>query len=106
MGGLDAVKLSQARGQVAKMSAADQKLFETGFVSNLLAKIESRQDGQDVVKAVFNSPFARKQAEIALGSERAGLLEARLQTEQAPVPALQSMGIGRAEDDQPQVSGP
>jgi hypothetical protein len=81
MSGLDSIKLSQARAQIAKMSEPDRKLFETGFVSNLIAKVENLKDGQDIVKNIFNSEMARKQIESAIGKDKAGQLEARLQTE-------------------------
>lgn len=83
MGGQDALKIGDARKALAALKPADRKLFETGFVSNLIAKVESLRDGQDVVKNIFNSEYARKQIQLALGKERADSLEAFLLTERA-----------------------
>jgi hypothetical protein len=83
MGGTDALKLGDARKALAKFSDPDRKLFQTGFVSNLIAKVESLRDGQDVVKNIFNSEHARNQIKLALGDEKATKLEAKLLTERA-----------------------
>lgn len=83
MGGLDAMKLAQARGELEKMGPANRKLFEIGFVGNLISKIETLRDGQDIVKNIFNSEFARKQIAMAVGPERAKELEAYLLRERA-----------------------
>lgn len=90
MGGLDAIKLAQARGELAKMGPANRKLFEIGFVGNLISKIETLKDGQDIVKNIFNSEFARKQIALAVGPERAKELEAYLLRERA------MNGLGKA----------
>jgi hypothetical protein len=63
------------------MSQAEKKLFETGFVSNLIAKVESLKGSQDIVKQIFNSEAVRRQIETVLGKNRAAQLEARLLTE-------------------------
>jgi hypothetical protein len=83
MSGRDALSLSEAHKALGKMGPADRKLFETGFVSNLIAKVESLRDGQDVVKNIFNSEHARNQIRLVLGETRAAELEARLTTERA-----------------------
>jgi len=83
MGGRDALSMAEAHKGLSKMGPADRKLFETGFVSNLIAKIESLKDGQDVVKNVFNSEHARNQIRLVLGEAKAADLEARLLTERA-----------------------
>jgi hypothetical protein len=83
MGGLDAVKIGEARKALSQFNPAERKLFETGFVANLIAKVESLKDGQDVVKNIFNSEFARKQIQMALGEAKAERLEAHLQAERA-----------------------
>lgn len=83
MGGRDAISLSEARKGLAAMSPEERKLFQTGFVSNLIAKVESLRDGQDVVKNIFNSEVARTQIRLALGEEKASQLEAKLLTERA-----------------------
>lgn len=83
MGGTDALKLGDARKALSKFNDAEQKLFQTGFVSNLIAKVESLRDGQDVVKNIFNSEHARNQIKLALGDAKAAKLEAKLLTERA-----------------------
>ena len=83
MSGRDAMPIYEARKNFANLKPAERKLFETGFVSNLIAKVEDLKDGQDVVKQIFNSEFARKQINMVLGSERAAELEAKLLSERA-----------------------
>jgi hypothetical protein len=83
MSGRDAISLAEARKGLAKMNPAERKLFETGFVSNLISKVESLRDGQDVVKNIFNSEFARNQIKLAIGETRAAELEAKLLAERA-----------------------
>jgi hypothetical protein len=74
-------KLNQAKRALAKMSPADRKLFETGFISNLIAKVHELRDGQDIVKAIYGAPAARERIRVALGDKQADLLEAHLLTE-------------------------
>lgn len=83
MGGADALKLGDARKALSQFNPAERKLFQTGFVSSLIAKVESLRDGQDVVKNIFNSEHARNQIKLALGEEKATKLEAKLLTERA-----------------------
>jgi hypothetical protein len=83
MGGSDALKLGQAYQVLSKMSEPDKKLFQTGFVANLIAKVENLKDGQDVVKNIFNTESARKQISMVLGTDGANQLEAKLLSERA-----------------------
>lgn len=83
MSGRDAIATAQARKGLALMKPPERKLFETGFVSNLLAKVETLKDGQDVVKNIFNSEHARNQIRLAVGDTKANELEAKLLTERA-----------------------
>lgn len=83
MSGRDSIKIHEARRGLAAMKPEERKLFEAGFVSNLIAKIESAPPGRDVVKLIFNSETAKQQIQLALGAERAGQLEAQLLTERA-----------------------
>lgn len=83
MSGQDALKIGDARKALLRLSPSERKLFETGFVSNLLARIENLRDGQDVVKNIFNSEFARQQIKLALGEQRATKLESQLLVERA-----------------------
>ena len=83
MSGRDAMSIGEARKALSQLTASDRKLFEAGFVSNLIAKIEDLKDGQDVVKQIFNSEFAKKQINLVLGPEKAAQLEAKLLAERA-----------------------
>jgi len=83
MTGRDALAVGDMYKALSKMGPAERKLFETGFVSNLIAKIEDLKDGQDVVKQIFNSEFARGQIKRVLGGTRANELEAKLLAERA-----------------------
>jgi hypothetical protein len=83
MSGRDTMSMAEAHKGLSKMGKADRKLFQTGFVSNLIAKIESAADGRDVVKLIFNSETARNQIKLVVGEQRAAELEARLVTERA-----------------------
>jgi hypothetical protein len=83
MSSRDAIPIAEARKGLAAMNEAERKLFETGFVSNLMAKVESLKDGQDIVKQIYDSDFAKKQVVLALGPEKAAKLEAHLLAERA-----------------------
>jgi hypothetical protein len=83
MSGADAISIGAARKALAQLNPAERKLFETGFVANLIAKVESLKDGQDIVKQIFNSEFARHQITLVLGEAKAARLEAHLQVERA-----------------------
>ncbi len=83
MSGRDAMSIADARKGLSKLGPADRKLFETGFVSNLIAKVEDLKEGQDVVKNIFNSEFAKKQINLVLGEQRTAELEAKLLSERA-----------------------
>lgn len=83
MSGRDTMTIAEARKGLANLKPGERKLFEAGFVSNLIAKVEDLKDGQDVVKQIFNSEFARKQIKLVLGDQRAAELEAKLLSERA-----------------------
>jgi hypothetical protein len=83
MSGADAMSIAEARKGLASLKPGERKLFETGFVANLIAKVESLKDGQDVVKNIFNSEFAKAQIKLVLGEQRASELEAKLLAERA-----------------------
>lgn len=83
MSGTDAISIGAARKALSQLNPAERKLFETGFVSNLIAKVEQLKDGQDIVKNIFNSEFARHQITLVLGPAKAARLEAHLQVERA-----------------------
>lgn len=83
MSGADAMSIAEARKGLANLKPGERKLFETGFVANLIAKVESLKDGQDVVKNIFNSEFAKAQIKLVLGEQRASELEAKLLAERA-----------------------
>ena len=83
MSGLDAQKIGDARKAIDSMNPAEAKLFRQNFVSHIIAKVENQGDNQDITKKIYNSEFARKQIEIALGPDKAAKLEAHLATERA-----------------------
>lgn len=83
MSGTDAISIGTARKALAQFNPEERKLFETGFVANLIAKVEQLKDGQDIVKNIFNSEFARHQITLVLGQAKAARLEAHLQVERA-----------------------
>lgn len=83
MSGLDALKIGEARKALANMKPAERELFEAGFLSNIVAKVESLPEGADLVKRIYNSDFAKKQIELVVGKDRAALLEAHLLKERA-----------------------
>jgi hypothetical protein len=83
MSGTDAISIGAARKALSQLNPSERKLFETGFVANLIAKIEQLKDGQDIVKQIFNSEFARHQITLVLGEAKAARLEAHLQVERA-----------------------
>lgn len=73
--------MAEARKAIQSMPPSDRKLFETGFLSTLIERVHALKDGQDIVKTIYGSPAAREKIELALGKERANLVEAHLLTE-------------------------
>jgi hypothetical protein len=71
----------EARAAIARMNPLERKLFQDGFVSRYIEKINNSPDRRNVLNQIANSPGAREQIEIALGPQRARELEAFLRVE-------------------------
>lgn len=69
------------RKALAKMSPTERQLFQDGYVSRLVEKIEKTPDRRSVLNQIGQSPAAQQELRIALGPERARELEARLRVE-------------------------
>lgn len=65
----------------ASFSPAEKRLFASGFSSSLIDKVSRAPDSTNVINTVFNSPRARAQVELALGSKAAENLEHFLRLE-------------------------
>ena len=83
MSGRDPMAIANARKGLAKLKPGERKLFETGFVASLVAKVDDLKEGQDIVKQIYNTEFAKKQIVMAIGPARAAELEAKLLSERA-----------------------
>lgn len=70
-----------ARDAMARMSAQERQLFQDGYVSRLVEKIEATGDRRNVVNQVMTSPAARAEIRLALGPGRSTELEAQLRVE-------------------------
>lgn len=68
------------RKALAKMSRTERQLFQDGYVSRLVEKIETPYR-RSVLNQIGQSPAAQQELRIALGPERARELEARLRVE-------------------------
>lgn len=78
---------------VAKMGAAERRLFAEGFADGLVRRVQEAGDRRNVViNGMFNSPAARQRINIALGSRRAKEMEAILRVEGIMDMARQAMG--------------
>lgn len=69
------------RREIAKMSPEERQLFQDGYVSRLVENIEKTGDRRNVLNQMAQSPAAKEEIRIALGSQRANELEARLRIE-------------------------
>lgn len=72
---------AEAKRNLAAMTPAERKLFETGFVSNLIAKVEESGDRRSILNSIANTPAARERIELAIGPQKAKELEAKLRVE-------------------------
>lgn len=70
-----------ARRQLADMSPQERQLFQDGYVSRLVQKIEQTGDRRTVLNRIMNSPAAREEINVAIGPQRARELEGRLRVE-------------------------
>lgn len=73
--------LPAARRALAQMSPQERQLFQDGYVSRLVEKIEATGDRRSVLNQISQSPAAREEIRMALGPQRADQLEARLRVE-------------------------
>lgn len=71
----------EARRALAQMSTQERQLFQDGFVSDFVARINQIGDRRSVLNSIANSPAAREKLHIALGPQRAQELEAGLRVE-------------------------
>jgi len=70
-----------ARDAMARMSAQERQLFQDGYVSRLVEKIDATGDRRNIVNQVMTSPAARAEIRLALGPGRSTELEAQLRVE-------------------------
>lgn len=76
-----------------KMNPAERELFREGYASDWAGRvIENMKDTQDLTKAMFNSPGARKMAETVFGPAGMRKLEARMALETIMDGARRAMG--------------
>lgn len=73
--------IPEARKALAKMSPNERQLFQDGYVSRLVQKIENVGDRRSVVNQIDKSPAAREEINVALGRDKAGELLTRLHVE-------------------------
>jgi hypothetical protein len=88
--------IPEAARALAKMSKdhpAARELFARGFASDLADKIERTGDRRNVINSIFlGSPAARQKINLALGPQRAGMLEALLRAETIVDEARKALG--------------
>jgi hypothetical protein len=77
----DVGDLPALRAAHSQFSPAEKKLFASGFASSLIDKVSRANDSTNVINTVFNSPRAKAQIELALGSKAANDLEHFLRIE-------------------------
>jgi hypothetical protein len=63
------------------MSPAERQLFQEGYVSNFIQKVNETGDRRNILNRIANSPADRERLQIALGPQRANELEAMLRVE-------------------------
>jgi hypothetical protein len=73
--------LPAARKALSQMSQEERQLFQDGYVSRLVEKIEATGDRRSVVNQISQSGAAREEIRMALGPQRADEVEARLRVE-------------------------
>lgn len=66
---------------LAKMSPAERKLFQDGFVDRYVQAIREVPDRRSVLNQIANSTASRERLNLALGTEKAKALEAFLRIE-------------------------
>lgn len=71
----------EARAAIAGMTPTERQLFQDGYVSRLVEKLNASGDRRSILNQIAQSPAAREELHIALGAERAGQIEAGLRVE-------------------------
>ncbi len=72
------VTMKEFRDAHRGYSAPEKKLFATGYLGDLYAKISSAPEGADIIKKITNNDFVRGKHAMALGRRRADQIEAQL----------------------------
>jgi hypothetical protein len=70
-----------ARAALHRMSDTERQLFQDGFVSRFIERINEMGDRRSVLNFIANTPAARERLMIALGPQRSRELEAMLRVE-------------------------
>lgn len=73
--------IPQTRAALSKMTDAERKLFQDGFVSRFVETLERVPDRADIVKRIYNTPAARDKIQMVLGTQKALELEAMIRVE-------------------------
>ena len=71
----------EARAALEKMSSQERQLFQDGYVSRLVEKINTTPDRRDVLNKIAQSPAAREELNLALGQRRAAEFESVMRVE-------------------------
>lgn len=75
------MKNADAKRALARMTAEERALFQEGFVSRLIARMDEGADRRSVLNQIAQSPAARERIELALGKDKAAELETFLRVE-------------------------
>mgnify|MGYP001569412930 FL=1 len=70
-----------ARAALARMSDTERQLFQDGFVSRFIERLNEMGDRRSVLNFIANTPAARERLTIALGPQRAREMEAMMRVE-------------------------
>jgi hypothetical protein len=71
----------EARQALARMSQPERQLFQDGYVSGFIQKVNETGDRRNILNQIANSPADKERLSIALGPQRANELEAMLRVE-------------------------
>jgi hypothetical protein len=76
------VSLSEARAALARMTPAERRLFQDGFVSDFVDKVvNTTGDRRDILQKIATNPQARAKLELVLGRDKFAELEAKIRVE-------------------------
>ncbi len=81
VGGGQRYKIPEVQSALAKMSPSERKLFQDGYVSRFVEKIDNTKDRGNMLNQIAQHEPARKEMELALGHQKAAEFEARLRVE-------------------------